>query len=71
MKTKRILKTTLNIVGILLTLSLFTLILIGFIAIWEICPKDILEKIVLSSLLSVGLFLITGLILYHYIEENY
>lgn len=71
MKTKRILKTTLNIVGILLALSAFTLILTGFIAIWEIYSKDIIEKMALTSTLSTCLFLIGGVILHHYIDDNY
>lgn len=71
MKTKRILKTTLKIVGILLILSIFTLIFTGFIAIWEVYTQDIIENIALSSLLSASLFLIIGIALYHYIEENY
>lgn len=71
MKTKRILKTTLNIVGILVALSLSTLILTGFIAIWEGCSKDIIEKLALTSTLTACLFVIIGIALYHYIEENY
>lgn len=71
MKTKRILKTTLGIIITLGTMSAVGLVGTGFAAIWKTFTPDILEKLALSLTLSACVFAITGIGLYHYIEENY